>query len=315
MAARTFNPSSIIIMAILLWQCDCFSLSSLLWYNSNNNYRDRLQLTRLLDGITSDDCATRTTMIGNSTFRVPTLQQIATISTHQVHHTLTPKQTFCISQKLCTHCHPQSFGFHPTAGTKLSSGLFRLSCPLLVEAIDEWEASGGVREMSDWLMQNDTRTNDDCDDDMNWKQIGYQDANEMQKRIRQSLVSSNDRKRLADKLGEYNANRFMESGIAGIPSDQTFSVKCIHAHVADHLCRVSSSKKESTLDTILYGDGNIIGKKALQLLHKKGVNILGNDVCWQQCNGSEGWRYIARKNRRGLKSTRLRRKQIKHADC
>ena len=312
MTTRTCAASSIFIMFILLWQCDCFSLSSLPWYNFNS-CRDGSLSTGLRDGITTDDCVTRTTMIANSTFRVPTPQHIATISTHQLHHPLTPKQTFCISQKLCTHCHPQSFGFHPTTGTKLSSGLFRLSCPLLVEAIDEWEASGGVREMSDWLMQNDTRTNDCMDVNVNWKQIGYKDANEMQKRIRQNLVSSDDRRRLIDKLGVFNANKFMESGIAGIPPDQTFDVKCIHAHVADHLCRVSSPKEESTLDTILYGNGNMIGKQALQLLHKKGVQVLGNDVCWQQCNGSEGWRYTARKNRRGLKSTRLRRKQMKNA--
>jgi hypothetical protein len=111
----------------------------------------------------------------------------------------------------------------------------------------------------------------------------------------------------------------MESGIAGIPRDtsrypeQTFDVKCIHAHVADHLCRVSSAvtPEQSSLDTILHGEGNVIGQRALQQLHAKGVRILGNDVCWQQCSGGEGWRYVARKNRSGLRSTRIRRKEMR----
>jgi hypothetical protein len=271
---------------------------------------------------TSDKCdstkataKTQSTIIANKTFRIPSDQQIKTISRHQVQHPLTPSQTFCISKNLCNHCYPQSFGFHPTAGSKLSSGLFRLSCPLLVQAIDDWEAGGGVREMSDWLRKNGARTRHTNDHDgNNWKQKGYQDANEVQKMIRQELVSPDDKKRLVEKLGEYNANKFMESGVAGIPPEQTFDVKCIHAHVADHLCRVSSdSNNDSALNAVLHGDGNIIGKRALELLHKKGVPIVGNDVCWQQCSGSEGWRYVAKKNRRGLKSTRLRRKELRNS--
>lgn len=253
------------------------------------------------------------TTIANTTFRIPTSDDLNTISTHQVYHPLTPAQTFCISKNLCKHCYPQAFGFHPTAGSKLSSGLFRLSCPLLVQAIDDWEASGGVRELSDWLMQNDTRKNCDeriVDDGYNWKQTGYQNANDMQRRIRQELVSSDDRRYLVEKLGEYNTDKFMNSGIAGIPPDQTFDVKCIHAHVADHLCRVSASEIP-TLDNILHRDGNVIGQKALELLQAKGVDILGNDICWQQCSGGKGWSYVARKNRRRLKSTRLRRKELK----
>lgn len=258
------------------------------------------------------DKSIETSTIADTTLRIPTAQHLETISAHQVHHPLTSAQTFCISKKLCSHCHPQSFGFHPTAGSKLSSGLFRLSCPLLVQAIDDWEATGGVREMSDWLMQND-RT-EDSNNEVNWKQKGYRQANEMQRRIREELISSEDKQQLVKRLGEYNANKFMDSGIAGIPPEQTFDVKCIHAHVADHLCRVSLSVNapdQSALETILHGEGNVIGQRALQQLHAKGVRILGNDVCWQQCSGSEGWRYVARKNRSGLKSTRMRRKEMR----
>lgn len=264
----------------------------------------------------SDSLSIQTTTVANTTFRIPTDAHLKTISTHQVHHPLVSKQTFCVSKNLCSHCHPQSFGFHPTAGSKLSSGLFRLSCPLLVQAIDDWEATGGVREMSDWLRQNDTQTDGPSSEyELNWKQKAYWEANDMQRRIREDLIGNEGNELLAQKLGEYNAKKFMESGIAGIPPEQTFDVKCIHAHVADHLCRVSSTStsEQSPLDTVLNGEGNIIGQRALRLLYEKGVRILGNEECWQQCSGSEGWRYVARKNRSGLKNTRMRRKELKDA--
>jgi hypothetical protein len=266
-----------------------------------------------LDATDDSNILSQTTIIANTAFRTPTSQHLETFSAHQVHHALTPTQTFCISSHLCQHSHPQSFGFHPTSGTKLSSGLFRLSCPLLVQAIDDWEASGGVRELSDWLLHNDTRLRDN-DYDPDWKRKGYEHANEMQMKIREELVSEADKRRLNEKLGDFNAKKFMESGVAGMPPQQTYEVKCIHAHVADHLSRVSVNSTMDSLEDILYGDGNIIGRRALQILHGKGLPILGNAVCWQQCSGNDGWRYIARKNRSGLKKTRLRRRDMKNTD-
>lgn len=43
--------------------------------------------------------------------------------------------------KPCSHGFPQAFVFHPSKRV-LNSGLFRLSCPLLVKAVDEYEAAG-----------------------------------------------------------------------------------------------------------------------------------------------------------------------------
>lgn len=47
----------------------------------------------------------------------------------------------------CRHGFPQAFGFDP-CGYKTSSGLFRLSCPLLVQAIDSLEDEGGIEHMN-----------------------------------------------------------------------------------------------------------------------------------------------------------------------
>jgi len=211
----------------------------------------------------------RTTVaIANQTFLLPTEQDLQTIQERQVCHKLEPSQVTCVSSP-CRHGFPQAFGFHPTKGPKLVSGLFRLSCPLLVQQIDEWEGQSGVREMTDWL-RNDVNGD---------KQKGYERANEMQKQIRTELVAD-DYDKLVSRMGEYNADKFLESGVAGIPSSQTYNVKCIHAHVADHLCRSSQSNNTNTSS-----EGNIIGEHALNILqNQRGVSTLGNDVCWQQCS-------------------------------
>ena len=196
------------------------------------------------------------------------------------------------------------------------SGLTRLSCPLLCQAIDEYEGEGGVRQMSDWLRSKDR------DREEGWKREGYEKANEMQKKIRMELAKD-DKDKLVSSMGEYNAQRFMESGVAGIPSSQTYNVKCIHAHVADHLCRTSTSDANNTMGQQTRQskeDGNIIGNHALQILEERGVPILGNDVCWQQCNVSHqreatDWGYVPKKNRQGLRSTRLRRKERRDGDA
>lgn len=239
-----------------------------------------------------------TTTIANQTFLLPTEQDLQIIQKRQVFHKLEPSQVTCVSSP-CRHGFPQAFGFHPTKGPKLVSGLFRLSCPLLVQQIDEWEGQSGVREMTDWLR------NDASGD----KRKGYERANEMQKLIRTELVAD-DYDKLVSRMGDYNADKFLESGVAGIPSSQTYNVKCIHAQVADHLCRSSQSNNTNTST-----EGNVIGEHALNILqNQRGVPTSGNDVCWQQCSLiheqlPSDWNYVPKKNRQGLRSTRERRKE------
>ena len=58
----------------------------------------------------------------------------------------------------CKHGYPQAFAFDPVRRapwaygerkSKIESGLFRLSCPLLVKAVDEWEAEGAVKKINE----------------------------------------------------------------------------------------------------------------------------------------------------------------------
>lgn len=249
--------------------------------------------------------AAETITFANQTFLLPTQQDLQTIQERQVLHKLEPSQVTCVSSS-CRYGFPQAFGFHPTNGPKLVSGLFRLSCPLLVQHIDDWEGQGGVREMTDWL-RNDVSGE---------KRMGYERANEIQKQIRTELVAD-DYDKLVSSMGEYNAGKFLESGVAGIPSSQTYNVKCIHAHVADHLCRAPQPNNQNTNTST---EGNIIGEHALNILqNQRGVPTLGNDVCWQQCSlkheqHPSDWSYVPKKNRLGLRSTRQRRKELREED-
>ncbi|CAN0211412.1 unnamed protein product, partial [Ectocarpus sp. 8 AP-2014] len=52
-----------------------------------------------------------------------------------------------VSPNPCRHGFPQAFAFDP-CGHKVSSGLFRLSCPLLVQAIDLLEDEGGIEDVN-----------------------------------------------------------------------------------------------------------------------------------------------------------------------
>ena len=283
-------------------------LSDAFCFRSQYTVRRLIHSTSVSNNSCLDNDSTRqekkeTTVIANHTFRRPTDKDVKTIE-HQLFHTVKKSQVFCTSSKLCKHGHAQAFGLHPTNGIKPVSGMFRLTCPLLVQAIDKWENEhAGVRVMSDWLRINDNRGANTTGLTKDQKKTGYDMANQAQKDIRMELARE-DIERLKSSMGEYNAKRFLESGIAGIPADQTYNVKCIHAHVADYLCRSSSNN-----------DANIIGKHALQTLQQKGLEILGNDICCQQCNGQHGeWKYVPKKNRQKLRSKRLRRQQMSSID-
>jgi hypothetical protein len=73
-------------------------------------------------------------------------EDIACIEQRQLGHPITcaggPRQK-------CAHGFPQAFIFHPTK-TTFNSGLFRLSCPLLVKAVDEFEAQGEQKGRMVW---------------------------------------------------------------------------------------------------------------------------------------------------------------------
>lgn len=223
-------------------------------------------------------------------FERPTPDDLECIEERQLEHKV---QAFAVGRR-CQHGFPQAFGVHPV-GRKVSSGLFRLSCPLLVQAVDEWEGEGAVREVSD-LVRSDAGLSED-----------FRATNGRTSAIRRAIVESHPggANRVVDKLGQHNAERYLASGIAGVAPGQVWDVKCLHAHVADHLCRTDG--------------GNAIGEEALRrLAEDREVDVAGDGRCWQQCDVNRAreptdWKYVPRKNRQRLRSTRRRRRLLRES--
>lgn len=240
-----------------------------------------------------DESLTTFLEIAGEEYEKPSSSDIKCIEERQLEHKV---QAFAVGQR-CRHGFPQAFGFHPILGKKVTSGLFRLSCPLLVQAIDKWENEGAVREMSDMVRASDAMSSN------------YVEANRRTAAIRRDLIERHEEglDTVYAKLGSFNTERYLSSGIAGIPEEHTWDIKCLHAHVADHLCRPNNDSK----------DRNVIGEEALRkLAEEKGIDILGTDYCCQQCDiGRErkptDWSYVPKKNRQGLRSTRKRRKELR----
>lgn len=77
----------------------------------------------------------------------PTADDLRCIEERQLRHRA--GDAVAVSPR-CQHGFPQAFAFAPV-GHKISSGLFRLSCPLLVQAIDKLEEDGGLEDMNEQL--------------------------------------------------------------------------------------------------------------------------------------------------------------------
>jgi hypothetical protein len=79
--------------------------------------------------------------------RPPSKSELDVISNRQLLHPV--NAVGVASRTRCMHGHPQAFVSAPVSEMgKFSSGIFRLTCPWLVKAVDEWEAEGAVREMN-----------------------------------------------------------------------------------------------------------------------------------------------------------------------
>jgi Protein of unknown function (DUF501) len=77
----------------------------------------------------------------------------------------------------CPSCTLKAFAYHPCEYS-VSSGLFRLSCPKLVQAIDQYEREGAINEYNKQLMA-----------DEEWQQ-SFDAANLVTRDIRRELVDT-----------------------------------------------------------------------------------------------------------------------------
>ncbi|CAM9603549.1 unnamed protein product [Ectocarpus fasciculatus] len=189
----------------------------------------------------------------------------------------------------CRHGFPQAFAFDP-CGHKVSSGLFRLSCPLLVQAIDLLEDEGGIEDVNARLASEEGLRED------------FMAVNLAHGMLRRRLVTPDKMGLVEETIGKEGAGRFLDSGITGVTPGKVRDAKCLHAHVADALMRGRSA--------------NAIGRATLELLEARGVRTDGGDRCSEQCNyrveeTADSWRYTPQKNKQKLQMRKVRRKDMK----
>eukprot|EP00301_Raphidiophrys_heterophryoidea_P005138 c12189_g3_i4.p1 GENE.c12189_g3_i4~~c12189_g3_i4.p1 ORF type:complete len:264 (-),score=45.60 c12189_g3_i4:35-826(-) len=185
--------------------------------------------------------------------------------------------------KRCRHGCPQAFGWRLgcASGQKFQSALFRLSCPLLVQRLDEWESEGGIEEINKLVEETPTL------------HAAFNRTNAAHTRIRRTLLSSDDEKLYTKEFPPEVWKKCLSSGLAGLTPAPVADVKCLHAQLADFLCR----------------QDNPIGAEIWRRLQAKGVPVNGSDTCIQQCDvtrplKSASWAYFADKNRLGLRKRR-----------
>lgn len=201
----------------------------------------------------------------------------------------------------CDHGYPQAFVWDPlrrhSSGKArkmlLDSGLIRLSCPLLVQAIDAWEGEGAVNTLN-----AEVRADDSLLAHLTHAHRGHANA-------RREVVGERVDELLASTTDEFveTTRMVLRSGIAG-QSPNKNDVKCLHAQVADALCRPGQ---------------NQIGELILERLQQRGVEVRGCTTCSQQCNPevpadeAKFW-YTPEKNRWKLRKKLMRRQAQRSHD-
>jgi hypothetical protein len=206
----------------------------------------------------------------------------------------------------CKHGYPQAFAFDPiergssnnsSRRSRVESGLFRLSCPLLVKAIDEWEGEGAVKRINAELHESEGYAAE---------LVGLLDeAHTGHAAARHALIGDRLPRVLAEaaEQGEHRrrvVEHILGSGIAG-QTRSKLDIKCIHAQIGDHLCRSES---------------NGLAANLLERLQARGVAVRGDDECCVQCDvcvpeatAREKWWYEPNKNKWKLRKRMQRRSE------
>lgn len=191
----------------------------------------------------------------------------------------------------CMHGVAQAYSLDPMppppskgATARINSGLLKLTCPLLVRAVDELEDLGAMGGLNERLAE-----------DGDWRNF-LEEAHEVHARARRELVfgqvedgESFDREEeseessaafqlLQSKLGDRGAQAFLQAGVAGAsPGLDKPDVKCLHAWLADYLFRddgAGDDEKEHPL-----------GQAVVQALASRGVDVAGTESCRVSCIG------------------------------
>ncbi len=162
----------------------------------------------------------------------------------------------------CRHGYPQAFLCTPLRivdeTIAAESSVFWLSCPLLVQAVDELEAEGWIRHLEQRVC---------CDEQLRER---LEQVHAEIRDLRRALLPEEWQKRLEqDPTLAPQRWILFQTGLAGIT--RADHVKCLHAHLADYLSRGT----------------NPIGELVWSELKRRGVPVCGSESCWRWCQLEE----------------------------
>jgi len=215
----------------------------------------------------------------------------------------------------CRHGCPQAFAMDPMPATtgRVNSGLIKLTCPLLVNAIDALEDEGMISALSKKMGE-----------DQDW-QRSARDIHVEHAQIRKQMITGDGRAGdgdgdsqqmdvLKERLGEKGTNSFLDSGVAGSTLD-SLDVKCIHAWMGDYLFRFNDGNEPLSASS---SSPTPLGKAICEGLAEKGVDLRGTVNCSVYCdpNSSLPSAPPNPRNKQRLKSRKevARRKRNKDGD-
>jgi len=194
--------------------------------------------------------------------------------------------------KRCRHGWPQAIVYDPLYREKPGKSFrlgdtTRLTCPLLVTAIDKLEKRGAMERYNERLAPG-------AEWDGQLKQV-----NEAHRLLRLELIGdrSEELSEVRTLLGEEAFAIAMRSGLASLRPEAKPDVKCLHAQVADELVR---------------NGGNRIAQQALRDIEDQGVPIHGSEECCDNCDvrvplSMARWRLDKCKNNVGKRLSRGRK--------
>eukprot|EP00440_Ansanella_granifera_P032980 gb/GFBE01035778.1/.p1 GENE.gb/GFBE01035778.1/~~gb/GFBE01035778.1/.p1 ORF type:complete len:312 (+),score=56.38 gb/GFBE01035778.1/:1-936(+) len=200
--------------------------------------------------------------------------------------------------KRCRHGWPQAIMYDPLYREKKGKhfrlgDITRLTCPLLVTAIDKLEKGGAMEQYNERLGKG-----------AEWEGQ-LEQVNEAHRVLRLKLIGDRTEELEDAKvlLGEEAFAIAMRSGLASLRPEAKPDVKCLHAQVADELIRDGNNK---------------IAQQALRDIEDQGTPIHGSDECCDNCNVQmplefARWRLKKCKNNVGKRLSRDRKQATSRA--
>ncbi len=177
----------------------------------------------------------------------------------------------------------------------MNSGLLKLTCPLLVRAVDDLEDAGFIAQFNAKLLESDTVGGESK------LQKAMRSAHQTHASVRMELLQTNELREVLDlRLGHNAAKSFLSAGVAGASSEAVSDVKCLHAWLGDYLFRGA--------------DASPLGAMVAEILIDRGIDLHGRTDCQRYCDplSSLAASPPTPRNKQRLKTTKERTRRLKN---